>query len=348
MKRWAALLLLSALALPAVEFEIRDWVDTGIELKPGDAVRIAATGRVMYTEGGEAGPLGTKKTWKDLLKTFPVNTAGRGAVVARIGDGPTARPFLVGELTERTAPVAGRLFLGLNHPKGEKPDGAIRARVEVRYGSELPPIDESQLPRLTQDQLDSLPPRVVDDAGTEGDRVNFVILGEEHQIVKALESVGWVQVDRSNEDAVVSILNSVAAREGYVRLPMSTLLMFDRGQDYGFALGDPLIVVAARHHFRLWRAPFDADGAEVWVGAGTHDVGFDKDQRNGKLTHKIDSDTDKEREFIGESLKSTGQVALTYYLTRENPVTKANTAHGQEFYSDGQTLIIVMRPAADR
>jgi hypothetical protein len=39
---------------------------------------------------------------------------------------------------------------------------------------------------------------------------------------------------------------------------------------------------------------------------GTHDVGFDKDERNGKLTHKIDPETDKERDFIGQSLADTG------------------------------------------
>lgn len=100
----------------------------------------------------------------------------------------------------------------------------------------------------------------------------------------------------------------------------------------------------ARHHFRIWKAPFQAGGQEVWVGAGTHDIGFDKDQRTGGVTHKIDSDTDKEREFIGESLASTGQVGMRYYLTRKDPVTKAKTAHGEEFFSDGRTLVIVMLP----
>jgi hypothetical protein len=347
MKRVFALLL-AAVAVCGAEFEVRDWIDTGIDLKPGDTVKVAASGAVTYTEGGAAGPTGTRKTWKDLLKTFPVNSAGRGAIIGRIGEGAMARPFFIGDALERVSPVAGRLYLGLNHPKGEQPDGAIVAKVEVVPGKALPPVDVSRLPRLTQEQLDSIPARVVDDAGTEGDRVNFIVLGEEKQIVGALESMGWVQVDRSNEDAVTSILGSIVAREGYVKLPMSTLKMFDRGQDYGFALGDPLTVVAARHHFRLWKAPFDVDGWPVWVGAGTHDIGFDKDQRNGKLTHKIDSDTDKERDYIGKSLKASGQVAHTEYMTRANPVTKANTAHGQEFYSDGRTLIIVMRPPADR
>ncbi len=344
--RALTLLGLAALSLSAAEFAVRDWVDTGIDLNPGDTVTIQGEGTVTYKDGGSAGPAGTRKTWKDLLRTFPVNTADRGALIGRIGEGAMARPFPIGANLERSAPVAGRLFLGLNHPAGELPEGSLKAVVEVKRGEELPAIDESLLPKLTQEQLDSLPARVVGVEGTEGDRVNFIVIGSEEQVVKALQSVGWIQVDRSNQDAVVSALSSILAREGYVKLPMSTLMMFDRGQDYGFAMGDPLMVIAARHHFRIWQAPFKVDGHPVWVGAGTHDVGFDKDQRNGNLTHKIDSDTDKERDFIGKSLESTGQVARTYYLTRKDAVTKAKTAHGQEFYSDGRTLIVVLRPAS--
>jgi type II secretory pathway component PulF len=87
---------------------------------------------------------------------------------------------------------------------------------------------------------------------------------------------------------------------------MSELYLFERPQDYGWAHADPLMVVAARHHFRIWRAPFKVGGRTVWAGAGTHDVGFDKDQRNGKITHKIDPNTDGERDYIGKSLEDMG------------------------------------------
>ncbi|MBM3764508.1 MAG: hypothetical protein FJW32_03870, partial [Acidobacteria bacterium] len=110
---------------------------------------------------------------------------------------------------------------------------------------------------------------------------------------------------------------------------MSELQVFGRPQDYGFAQGDPLKVIAARHHFRIWKAPFTAGGRTVWVGAGTHDVGFDKDQRNGKITHKIDPDTDKERDYIGRSLQETGEVLSLDYMLRKDPVKEVKTAHGQ-------------------
>ena len=110
---------------------------------------------------------------------------------------------------------------------------------------------------------------------------------------------------------------------------MSQLYLFGRAQDYGMAHAEPVAVVARRHHFRIWKAPFKAEGEEVRVGAGTHDIGFDKDQRNNGITHKIDPEVDNEREFIGQSLQETGLVAKLSYIMPSKPNKEAKTAHGE-------------------
>jgi hypothetical protein len=183
----------------------------------------------------------------------------------------------------------------------------------------------------------------VDDQGTEGDRVNFIVVGSDELVRASLQAAGWVTVDKTIKDTILRGALASFSRQAYTTLPMSELKVFGRSQDYGYAQGDPVKVVAARHHFRLWRAPFNVDGRTVWVGAGTHDVGFDKDQRNGKITHRIDSDVDKEREHIGRTLSETGNVALLDYMTPKITVREAKTAHGQEFRSDGRTLIVYMK-----
>jgi hypothetical protein len=197
--------------------------------------------------------------------------------------------------------------------------------------------------KLSQEQLDSIPPRVVDDQGTEGDRVNFIVVGSEELVRSSLQSAGWVTVDKNVKDTVLRGALASFSRQAYTTLPMSELNVFGRSQDFGYAQGDPVKVVAARHHFRIWRAPFTVDGRTVWAGAGTHDVGFDRDQRNGKITHRIDSDVDKERDYIGRSLSETGNVALLDYMTPKVTVREAKTAHGQAFFSDGRTLIIYLK-----
>ncbi len=322
----------------------KQWVDTGIDLGQGDIVKLTGSGTIKLTNAAtENGPEGGKRSWTDMIRTLPVNDANRGAIIGRIGDRDTARAFLIGTEREQRAGLAGRLFVGINMTGTDKAQGAFKVIIERTAAAAAgPPVTITS--KLSQAQLDSIPRRVQGDDGTPGDRTNFVVVGSEQQVKNALEHAGWSVVDRSKKDAVLRSAMSILTKGAYVTLPMSELMLFDRSQDYGYAQGDPLKVVAARHHFRIWKAPFLVGGQDVWVGAGTHDVGFDKDQRNGKITHKIDPDTDLEREYIARSFQEEGSVVLLEYMTATNPVKQANTAHGQSFHSDGRHAILYMKP----
>jgi len=327
------------------------WTDTGIDLKTGDALTITATGTVTYkgSKGAQqpTGPDGLKRGWMDLVMQFPVNEAGRGALIGRFGDNPAARAFLIGAHIQRTAPIAGRLFLGVNQMENFPGSGSYHVVIE-RTNAAASAVQSAPLPTFTQQMLDSIPARVNDAAGNLGDRVNFVVIGSEEQLQSALKAAGWVIVDKTRTDAVVSGLLASLSKDAYVTLPMSELELFGRVQDFGYAQGDPVRVVASRNHFRIWKAPFTADGQTVWTGAGTHDIGFEKDQRNNGITHKIDPATDGERDYIGQSLQQTGMVAKEEYLTPTHPVKEARTATGGGFTSDGRTLIIYLQPVAPK
>ncbi len=101
--------------------------------------------------------------------------------------------------------------------------------------------------------------------------------------------------------------------------------------------------MASRHHFRIWKAPFAWNGQTVWAGAGTQDIGFEKDQRNGKVTHKIDPAVDGERDHIGQTLQASGKTKnLSYYLP-PLPVLGAKNATGGGYHSDGRILVIFLQ-----
>ena len=85
-------------------------------------------------------------------------------------------------------------------------------------------------------------------------------------------------------------------------------------------------------------------GYEAWVGAGTHDIGFDRDNRNNGVTHKIDPDVDKERDYIGQSLQESSMVAKLDYVMPSKPSQEAVTATGATFHSDGRVLVIYLTP----
>lgn len=189
-----------------------------------------------------------------------------------------------------------------------------------------------------------LPQRVEDKDGTAGDMVNFVLVGSREKVEKALAAAGWKRVDRTKTEAAIRAVLNTLRKQPYTELPMSELFLFGRAQDFGYAHAEPLRVVAERHHFRLWQAPWrTSDGHTLWIGAGTHDIGFEEDKRSGKVTHKIDAEVDKERDYIAESLKEAGRVAGIGYIRPPQPVREATTAHGAPYRSDGRALVILLK-----
>jgi LssY C-terminus len=323
----------------------QQWTDSGVDLKAGDLVTITATGSVQYDGARTTGPEGLARGWMDLIMQFPVNAAGRGALVGRIGDSPAARAFLVGANATKTAPIAGHLFLGINQMPSTPGTGSFHVVIERKAGV-APTTAAKPIAAFTQEMLEQLPTRVNDAQGNLGDRVNFVVIGSQENVQTALSAAGWVPVDKTKGDAVVSGLLRSLSKEAYVSMPMSELELFGRVQDFGYAQGDPLMVVASRHHFRIWRAPFKASEETVWAGAGTHDIGFEKDQRNGHVTHKIEPVTDGERDYIGQSFTQSGMVLKEEYLTAAHAIKEARTATGGGFSSDGRTLIIYLQSDA--
>jgi hypothetical protein len=326
----------------------QQWVDTKLDLLPGDRVAITATGSVQFQMQDPNGPDGLSRGWFDLLRKLPVNSAGRGALVARIGTGDIAEPFLVGASRDFQVRQAGRLYLAINQSQDDSPSGSFKAKIKITpvegttaqtpAQANFTPNELSDL--FTPDFFKKLPRRVADAEGNQGDMVNFLILGSEDQVRLAFQNAGWVKVDATPKDAILHGLISSISKQAYVEMPMSSLNLFGRPQDYGFAHAEPLSVIATRHHLRIWRAPFELGGQTLWVGAGTHDIGFERDQRNNGITHKIDPAVDGERDFIGQSLSSTGMVAKLGYVTPPDPLTEARTATGGSFHSDGRILVM--------
>jgi dienelactone hydrolase len=316
------------------------WLDSGVDIQPGDRIAFTAAGSVTCPAADPTGPDGLSRGWADLLRVIPLNSAGRGALIARIGDG---NPFLVGTKRDLQIKQGGRLFFGINQGGTETSTGSFKVNVDVTpSATAVTPVAAATdfSTQLTPEILKQIPQRIADPDGRPGDAVNFLILGSEDSVRLAFQSAGWVKVDRNPKDAVLHGVLSSISKQAYVEMPMSALHLFGRPQDYGFAHAEPLSVIATRHHLRIWKAPFAVSGQTLWVGAGTHDIGFEKDQRNNGVTHKIDPAIDGERDYIGQSLGATGVVTRTGYLVPPNPIKEARTATGGSFHSDGRILVM--------
>jgi len=323
----------------------QQWTDTKIDLVPGDKVEFTSTGKLMFM-ARDCSPDGLSRGWADLIRSLPVNNAGNCTLIGRIGDADTAVPFAIGSKKQIDVRRAGRLFLGVNQTSGDTSDGQYEVSVNI-----VPPAGASTIlnaatpasvPKATpfdSSIFQKIPRRVVDMQGNKGDAVNFLIVGPKEQLEAAFAQAGWVIADRSVKDAVLNATMKSTSKQVYLEMPMSQLYMFNRTQDYGYARTEPIQVVASRHHLRIWKSPYEVDGQPLWVGACTHDIGFERDQRNNGVTHKIDPEIDKERDYLAGTLNASG-LAESSYVTPPDPITEAHTATGGTFRSDGRILVI--------
>ena len=327
----------------------KKWIDTGMDVSAGDRLHITATGTVDFSDKKGITPAGAPREWKDTLRDLMVLSAGRGALVGQVGSDRAATPFLVGPDGTITVMASGRLYLGVNQDSLYKASGKYDVHIDRTAAPKSAATASNYNFQPLYKELDAkLPYRVTDQAapgGNEGDLVNFVIVGSEKQVTEALKMAGWVLPDKTNEQAVVSALIATLNKEAYVTVPMSTLYLFGRGQDYGFARAEAVKVIGERDHFRIWQTPFKGpNGETLWAGAGTHDIGIEKDQRKeNAITHKIDANVDGERDFIAQTLKDVGAVEATGYMGRPKQVKETKTATGGEIKSDGRILVIVLK-----
>ncbi len=249
-----------------------------------------------------------------------------------------AQTWLTGQFGSGTAATAPGAASSAATPGGPAaPASAAVATAQTLKISNVP------LDLQLRSKIDDLPRRVSDEFQHLGDMVNFVIIGSLKKVQDALTAGDWHPADTDVKESVMKAALETYQKKAYLAMPMSQLYLFGRVQDYGYEQAEPYAVVASRHHFRIWKAPFQWDGQDVWVGAGTHDIGFEKDQRNGKVTHKIDPAIDGERDNIGATLQKTDKIkSLTYYLP-PNPVQDARNATGGGYHSDGRILVVVLQ-----
>jgi LssY C-terminus len=356
---------IAAASAKTYEFDIdssKQWVDSNIDLRAEEKLHISATGTITYPTADASkspaksfGPDGLARGWADLVHQYAVPNGGHGALIGRLGSGDGAQPFLIGATSDYQAPVAGRLFLGINqsqtdaagasgtfHVKIEVTDAGLSSAEAAVAGGPA----ETRIFAITPDLLQEIPRRVSDPDHNPGDMVNILIVGTQDEVVRTFTAAGWVQVDSSVQGTLISGVIDSLQKKDYLTMPMSTLYLFNRAQDYGFAHAEPVRVAMSRNHLRAWKSPYEAAGRPVWCIAATHDIGFERDERNNGLTHKIDPAIDGEREYVNDTLSSTGLVMARNHVTPPDPVTEAKTATGGSFHSDGRMLVLVLKPNA--
>lgn len=193
---------------------------------------------------------------------------------------------------------------------------------------------------ITADILSRIPRQVFSSTGQPGDVVNLLIIGDRRDVRKAIGAAGWSRIACTKLGAVWHDIFDAIDIRGYRGVPMSKLYLFGRQQDVSYSNAKTPFSWWGRHHFRIWQAPFEVDGQTLWIGAATHDIGLRWQGGHPHLVHKIDPNVDAERQYVSNSLGHTGRLEMLGYVTPPDATTKAWTATGEQFYTDGRVMVL--------
>ena len=247
---------------------------------------------------------------------------GMGMVLMGAIYWPSAPVLLLSRGRDSTVLKGAEVTAYTRNDSSLQPVGLPRARVDVSELSET---------------IKLLPPQALDGEGRQGDMINMMFLAKEDDLKMAFARAGWIKPDKSIPHIVWRLMWQ---RTHYTRLPMYSLYVFGRVQDYSFVLPDPNSIVAQRHHLRIWKTGGEVDGIPLWAGAATHDVSIKFVKHTFHIFHRIDPNVDAERDFIAASLSKTRLFTREEYIACAKPVFSAENATGQRYYSDSRMLVL--------
>ena len=181
--------------------------------------------------------------------------------------------------------------------------------------------------------------------GRLGDPVNIGLIGTEEQIHQVMQDAGWTRAENVTLVSSWKIIISTITRRSYAEAPVSPLKIFGKTQAFAYQKevdGNP----EKRHHVRFWKTPDGwllPGGHQVdWLAAGTYDSGVGFSFFTLQVTHRIDGETDFERDYIVESIQYAHPETHVEILHDFSSGYHARNGGGDAIHTDGALPVIVL------
>lgn len=182
--------------------------------------------------------------------------------------------------------------------------------------------------------------------GLLGDPVNLAVLGHEGQIHEAMTAAGWILADDLDARSGRAMVTATVTRRSYPQAPVSPLMLFDRQQDFAYQqeVGGS---TSQRHHVRFWRCPegwllpggYQAD----WLAAGTYDKSVGFSLFTFQITHKIEANTDIERDFVVSTVLAGSPGATVRVIEDFSTGYHSRNGGGDLIQTDGDLPVLDLR-----
>ncbi|MGL4400176.1 MAG: LssY C-terminal domain-containing protein [Luteolibacter sp.] len=182
-------------------------------------------------------------------------------------------------------------------------------------------------------------------SGIPGDPLNIALVGNEADLVEALQAAGWNPATALGLSSSLRIAVDTVFDRPDPGAPVSNLYLYGRKEDLAFEkpVGNS---PRERHHVRFWKAPETKGERPLWMGSATHDTGVELSHTTGQVTHRIAPQVDDERDFLIAELQSAQQVLDIDWVDGYQKVTQGRNGGGDPWQTDGRLPIITLASSA--
>lgn len=182
--------------------------------------------------------------------------------------------------------------------------------------------------------------------GLLGDPVNLALMGSGEEIIAAMQQAGWTQADPITAASTWRIITSTLRQRSYAEAPVSPLFLFGGQQAFAFQQevdGNP----KQRHHIRFWQCPDGwllPGGRRVdWLAAGTFDTAVGLSFFTLQVTHRIDANTDIERNYVIRTVLDHVPTASLEVIEDFSTGYHARNGGGDSIRTDGDLPVLDLR-----
>ncbi len=210
-----------------------------------------------------------------------------------------------------------------------------------------------------------LPHYAVSRDGWSSDPVNIAIVcKDEAQLRRIMVKAGWHIADKPTLQNTLREGWAILFGLPYSTAPFSNLFLFGRKQDIGFQIQTGSVPSPRhRHHVRFWQLQsepekphhhlpfwenifqlFSGKKRQIWIGTATHDVGpFALRIQNLQITHKIDAETNKERDFLIRTLDDAQLIKRCETIAAGDPILFRGQTLGVNIVTDGTLRVVELK-----
>ena len=168
--------------------------------------------------------------------------------------------------------------------------------------------------------------------------INFIFLSDsDRKIINLFRKSWWNWADKLWRTSIKKMWKALFKNKKYDTAPITPLYYNKKIQNFSFQKLTKDQNLRFRHHIRIWKTNFKFKNKFIYVGCWIFDNGI-----KWGITHKIDPDLDKEREYILWSLENSFLIKLEKSIQLLKKYSWKNFSW-DKFFTDWKVYILEIK-----